>query len=147
MRDTINNHGTDTAAAQRLQDAFGPNYAAHINDISTVVGRLETGTLKVQSADRTVADAKKGKPALSWVSSEKNPDGSYKQPGPAFLGTRFYESLKTPEHRAGTLIHEATHQQSLTGDHVDTRTNTIIPTGNWPAGIDKSRVKQEGGCT
>jgi hypothetical protein len=147
MRDTINNRATDAAAAQRLQDAFGPNYAAHINDISTVVSRLETGNLNVQSADASVADTKKGKKTLAWVSSERNPDQSFKQPGPAFLGSRFHNTLQTTEHRAGTLIHEATHQQSLTGDHVDKTTNTIIPTGDLPAGVNKGSLVENGGCT
>jgi hypothetical protein len=147
MRETIQNHGTDAAAAQRLQDAFGPNYAAHINDISTVVGRLETGNLLVKSADASVADKEKGRPTLAWVSSVKYPDGKYQQPGPAYLGSRFHNTLKTPEHRAGTLIHEATHQQSLTGDSFDTTTNAIIPTGNMPAGVNPANVVQNGGCT
>jgi hypothetical protein len=147
MRDTINNHATDPAAAQRLQDAFGPNYAAHIGDISTVVGRLESDNLNIKSADASVADAQKGKPSLAWVSSVKNGDGSYKEPGPAFLGSRFHNTLKTPEHRAGALIHEATHQQSLTGDHYDKSNNAIIPTGDLPAGVNKANVVPNGGCT
>ncbi|PVF92066.1 hypothetical protein CPB86DRAFT_660374, partial [Serendipita vermifera] len=145
MRETINNKDTDPAAAARLRDAFGPKYNDHINDINAVVDRLERGNLHIQSANPKVADIKEKRPALAKTSSIKNADGSFHRPGPVFIGSRFHDSLKTVEHRAGALIHEATHQQSLTGDHVDTKTNSIIPTGDWPAGIDKNTIKQYGG--
>jgi hypothetical protein len=146
MKTTLANPN-DPVNAQRIRDAFGPQ--AKIDHIKTTVNNLEKGTLQIASADPQVADAEKGRPSLAKVSLNRKADGSFESMGSAKIGSRFHKDSFGDRQRAGTLIHEATHQQMRTGDNVITNgiaKNIIIPTGVTPAGDAAKGISRDGGC-
>lgn len=138
----------DPVNKQRIRDAFGPN--ANLAEISKTVDGLHSGRLQVASANPAVGDKEKGRPMLAKVSLNKNKDGSFHSMGSAKIGSKFHDTtLLSDRQRAGTLIHEATHQQRRTGDDVITTgsktTNMIIRAGDQPK-LSASSVKGNGGC-
>jgi len=97
--------------------AFGPN-ADHAK-IKATVEKLNTQQVHIGTTD--VANVKD--PRLVATTPMTRPNGPA---GPIKLGPEFFagdSSLK--DFRAGTLIHEATHQLSHTGDKVNTQDKMI----------------------
>lgn len=124
MRETLD-HPNDPTNRKRIETAFGRN--ANLHEISTVVGNLEHGNLPVLTADPTVYDRERGKPANAVVSYNRDSKGKIDTKGwpmkHAKIGSRFHGMSKAEQ--AGTLIHEATHYQSLTGDDVGKHSKVI----------------------
>jgi len=146
MQNTLANPD-DPVNRQRILDAFGPQ--AKIEEIRKTVNMLQNGHLQVESADPNVADAEKKRPALAKVQLNKKEDGGFHSMGSALIGSRFHKDTFSDRQRAGTLIHEATHQLALTGDDVITQgiaANIVVPTGIRPDGPASHGIAINGGC-
>ena len=112
-----------------VNDAFGPN--ADRDKIKATIHKLDTQPVQVGTTD--VAGVKSDLVATTPVKRPNGPTGPIKL-GPNFFGkfsAIFTISLvlnvlhvltaadSSKDYRAGTLIHEATHQQSHTGDFIN----------------------------
>lgn len=143
MRDTLDKPD-DPENKKRIETAFGPNYK--LDEIKTVVGNLEHGFMPVRTANPDVADGEsKGRPSNAKVSYNRDPitksiDTTGHPMKHTLIGSRFHNKM-SPAEQAGTLIHEATHYQSLTGDDVGPG-GVIIPSAGKLPGEYASR----GGC-
>ena len=120
-----------------VNDAFGPN--ANQEKIKATIHKLNTQQVQIDSTD--VATFKGGEEVVA-VTPVDRPNGFTK---PIKLGASFFGKLSaiftispvvkvlnisiaadsSKDFRAGTLIHEATHQQSHTGDRINTN-NKIV---------------------
>jgi len=136
----------------RIKTAFGPN--ANVAEISKVVDKLANQKLRVQSVDPNLADGQAGRPVNGFVPMENGVPKSARF-GSTFFGEqkacRIFSGIWTRSHlpagsntqqQAGTIIHEATHQLALTGDHLDPTNNRIVP-ANEP---NPANVVPNGGC-
>ena len=142
MRDTLANP-TTAVNAQRIRDAFGPN--PNLVEIGKTVDRLHAGNLQIATADPTVYDTAAGKAKLAKVSLVNGPGGTTTM-GSAMIGSKFHDTaLLSDRQRAGTLIHEATHQQRRTGDDVIKSNSMVIRAGDRPK-LSASQVQGNGGC-
>jgi len=92
-----------------VNDAFGPN--ADRTKIKATIHKLNTEKVKIGTTD--VAGVKPDLVASTPVTRPNGPTGNIK------LGPNFFAADSSKDYRAGTLIHEATHQQSHTGDVIN----------------------------
>ena len=119
-----------------VNDAFGPN--ADREKIKAVIHNLDTKQTQVGTTD--IAGVKAGLVATTPMPNRPEPPGGPIKLGPEFFGkfiARFTISVilnvlnvsiaadASKEYRAGTLIHEATHQHSYTGDFIN-KDNKIV---------------------
>ncbi|KIM25480.1 hypothetical protein M408DRAFT_211465 [Serendipita vermifera MAFF 305830] len=116
----------------RITQAFGPlaTQDRKMHTIKQTVDKLATGTLKVHTSDPNVADDENhGIPINGYVPI--NVVGGDVQADPARFGSTFYTGDRADDKkfRAGTIIHEATHQLAFTGDHVGENDKRIIRGG------------------
>jgi hypothetical protein len=92
-----------------VNDAFGPN--ADRSKIKATIKKLDTEPVRIGTTD--VAGVKADLVATTPVTRPNGPTGNIK------LGPNFFAADSSKDYRAGTLIHEATHQQSHTGDLIN----------------------------
>jgi len=100
---------------QIVNDAFGPN--ADRDKIKATIHKLNTEQVKVGTTD--IAGVKAGLVASTPMTRPNGPSGNIK------LGPEFFAADASKDYRAGTLIHEATHQQSHTGDFINTNDKIV----------------------
>jgi hypothetical protein len=94
---------------QIVNDAFGPK--ADRGKIKEVIRKLNTEQVKVGTTD--IVDLPAGMVASTPRRKSDRRAGNIK------LGHDFFAADTSKDLRAGTLIHEATHQQSHTGDLIN----------------------------
>ena len=113
-----------------VNDAFGPN--ADREKIKAVIHNLDTKQTQIGTTD--IAGVKAGLVATTPMPNRPDPPGGPIKLGPEFFGKLFailtismilivlnvsIAADASKEYRAGTLIHEATHQHSYTGDVIN----------------------------
>ncbi|KIM25489.1 hypothetical protein M408DRAFT_26265 [Serendipita vermifera MAFF 305830] len=125
MKDTVNNP-IDATNKARIETAFGPIDKLNMDHVKDVIGKLESGNLQINTADPTVFDKAEGQPSYAQVSLNLDSEKKFVSMGSTQIGSKFHTHMAVGE-RAGTLIHEATHQLSHTGDDASNGTGEIIP--------------------
>jgi hypothetical protein len=135
MRATITKaKAGDQAALNLYHTAFGTKAGAHIDDVENNIKALETGKIPVKVASHT--GYRQGEIAsVQWT--ESTTKGVY-NPSNTFFSARFHGKDKdaanpglTADGRVATVIHEATHFLSKTGDNVHKTSGDIIPGGDF----------------
>lgn len=128
MKDTVNNP-TDPTNQARIETAFGPIGKLDMGHVKHVIGNLESGNLQINTADPKVFDnANGGTPSYAQVNLNLDSKNQFVSMGSTQIGSKFHTDMAVGE-RAGALIHEATHQQSRTGDDVVAHSGEIIGAG------------------
>ncbi|KAG6823234.1 hypothetical protein H0H92_010917, partial [Tricholoma furcatifolium] len=126
MRETFDKHRKgDLKATELYHAAFGTQ--AVDDKVDKVIGNLETGTLRAQVATETFTGKMAGSIASVKFTKGAKPRDRWTA-GPAKFSSQFHGEGNNPldnAGRAGTVIHEATHQLSKTGDDVNRSDNII----------------------
>ncbi|KIM21196.1 hypothetical protein M408DRAFT_29758 [Serendipita vermifera MAFF 305830] len=141
------NAPTNQVNKARIEKAFGPHY--NVAEIKKVVDRLQANVLLIRTADQTVLDTATKRPAATKVTYNRDSNNKIIASSPmkyAELGSRYY-GMSLNE-KAGALIHEATHYQSLTGDDTDS-SGQIIPSASntRPVGVRAGYAQTATGAT
>ncbi|KAJ3482518.1 hypothetical protein NLI96_g6915 [Meripilus lineatus] len=117
-------HAGDPEATQYYEAAFGKNGVnSDSRHVDANIQRLENGKIKVKTATHKMPDSD----MIAAVPYTPPAEGSSSQAWTAkdaVFGEKFHGGINR-QGRAGTLIHEATHQISRLGDHVGTDGNII----------------------
>ncbi|KAG6826150.1 hypothetical protein H0H92_000958 [Tricholoma furcatifolium] len=131
MREAFEKHKQGDGKATKLYHAaFGEN--VRDNKVNKVIGNLETGKLRAQVATHTFTGDDFGSiAAVEWTKHDgPDPPKTPWTAGIAKFSAQFHGQGDNPldnAGRAGTVIHEATHQLSKTGDDVNKSDNIIKP--------------------
>ncbi|KAF9526965.1 hypothetical protein CPB83DRAFT_436220 [Crepidotus variabilis] len=122
MREGLNKAKAGEPKAKALYEAaFGKaGTNSDMGKVDDTVKALETGKLKAKLAAHPFANNEIA--AVPWTQDKKTDPWVA---GPARFGKQFHESLDV-NGRAGTVIHEATHQLKKTGDEVHKTTGKIF---------------------
>jgi predicted RecA/RadA family phage recombinase len=109
-----------------LKAAFGEQGTNYdLNKVKNTVNALDKGNIHASIPTGKFSDPKTIA-AVDWTKGDKKSDPW--TPGAAQFGSAFHDTKKTTNAgRAGTVIHEATHQLSKTGDDVNKSGNIIKP--------------------
>ncbi|KAF9483967.1 hypothetical protein BDN70DRAFT_214221 [Pholiota conissans] len=123
MREGFTKYKAGDAKAKALYEAsFGKN--ADANEVDNAIKQLETGKIKAKVATHPFTAGEIA--AVPWTKNGNQPWTA----GDAQFSKQFHGSGKNKLNdagRAGTIIHEATHQLSKTGDDVNKSGKIIRP--------------------
>ncbi|KAG6810072.1 hypothetical protein H0H92_013487 [Tricholoma furcatifolium] len=128
MRETFDKHREgDSRATELYHAAFGKQ--ADEDKVDAGIKKLETGNLRAKVATHTGFTGKYAG-SIASVPWKQDKIGDPWIPGHAQFSSQFHGKGDNPlddAGRAGTVIHEATHQLSATGDDVNLSGNIIKP--------------------
>jgi len=128
MREGFDKYKAGDPKAKALYEAsFGKN--ADADEVDKTITALQGGNIKAKLATHTFTGNKKDTIAsVPWTKKNQNTPWTA---GNAQFSEQFHGGGATPlddKGRAGTIIHEATHQLRKTGDDVNLSDNIIKPT-------------------
>jgi hypothetical protein len=141
MKEAIDNAKTDTAAAAKVSAAFGKDWEIQHEDLKSIVNKMQDAKITVKDTDPTVFDTEKGKAGRARYSKNEQV-------------TKFGSKWHTdPElHRAGTMVHELSHQVGDTGDGIYKFTPAAKTRYKWMNADELDNfpkaagVEEKGGC-
>ncbi|KAF9474336.1 hypothetical protein BDN70DRAFT_321592 [Pholiota conissans] len=124
-----------TTAKGEFEAAFGKHPNLKHGVISSTIKDLETKNIRVKLATHPFNAPDEDPKSIAAIPWSRRPDAQGNEVGPwtagkALFSSQFHGSGRNKLNdagRAGTLIHEATHQLSKTGDNVNKGGNIIQP--------------------
>jgi hypothetical protein len=112
MKDAIFNAPTDTAAAAKVSAAFGKNWEGRHDELKKIVTDMQDAKMIVKDTDPAAFDNERGKKTLA---AYENLTGQTKFGSLWHVNSAGQETSELQ--RAGTMVHELSHQVGRTGDH------------------------------